>query len=128
MFYVEGTIDSLEFEINRFNLKRFTLVPSSEFMITLPNGAKRVLFVDYCVNNDCERNVASLAKAGTNGTETYIVCFEAQGSFTNALIDFLVQAKCNRSKVRVCTGRSKDEKDNAIPYPDLSDVVEVHLV
>ncbi|MBR3923106.1 MAG: hypothetical protein IKJ45_08315, partial [Kiritimatiellae bacterium] len=61
MFYVEGIVDSLEFEINRFNLKQFALVPSSEFMITLPDGAKRVLFVDYCGKNDCQRNVASLA-------------------------------------------------------------------
>ena len=128
MFYVEGIVDSLEFEINRFNLKQFTLVPSSEFMITLPDGAKRVLFVDYCGKNDCQRNVASLAKAETNGTEKDIVCFETQGSFANALIDILVQAKHNRSKIRVCTGRSKDERNNAIPHPDLAHVVEIHLV
>lgn len=128
MFYIEGTIDSLEFEIRHFKLNRFSLVPSSEFMITLPDGTKKALFVDSFGKNDCERTVASLTKAETKGTGKDVVYFEMHSLSSQVLIDILVQAKYNSSKIGVCVGRRNDEKDNAILHPDLADVVEIHLV
>lgn len=128
MFYVEGVVDSLEFEVKDSNLKRFSLAPSSEFMIALPDGTKKALFVDSFGKNACERNVASLTKVEAKDSEKNIVFFEPQSLFTHVLIDTLVQAKCNRLKVRVCIGRSKDKRNNAIPHPDLTDVVEIHLI
>ena len=128
MFYVEGNIDSIELETEGPKLRRFSLIPAPEFLLTQPNGTKKVLLLNYYRGDGCEMNVASLVKADKNENDKEVVFFKAHDSWTSALIDILIQAKCTRSKVRVCIRRMKNKRNNAISYPNLEDVIEVHLV
>lgn len=132
MFYVEGSIDSIELEVSDFRVKQFSIVPSSEFLITLPDGKKSVLFVDYKENvstkDDSLRDGARLLNAKKNENDKEVVCFKLRKPLTSTLIDILIQAKYNHSSIRVCTGQVKDERNNAVQKPDIEDVTEIHLV
>ena len=124
MFYIEGTVDSIELEVDGLKLKRFSIVPTSQFMITLPDGKSRVLFVDY-ENKDA----AFLVKAEKNGKDKEVVFFEVQIVCTSAaLVNLLNQVKNNRSTIRVCVRPEKNEQGNVIPSPNLRDVFEFHQV
>ena len=122
MFYVEGIIDSIELEVDCPKQIRFSLMPISEFLITLLDGEKRILFVD------CNKRSASLVEVQKNGNDKEVVFFNLQRSWACTLIDVLTQAKCNRSMVRVCVDSQQNEKDNTVPCPNSDVVVGIHLV
>lgn len=126
-FYVEGIIASIELEVSGSKMKQFSLVPASEFLVALPDGKKKVLFV-YCSENDREMNTACLVKTDKNENDKDVIFFKAQDPWPSVLLNMLIQAKSNRSKVRVCTRRRKNSQNNAIPYPNLEDVFEIHLI
>ena len=124
MFYVEGIIDSVELDLEGLKLKRFSLMPTSQFIITLPAGTKKVLFVDY----DNKSN-AYLSEAEKNGNDKVVIFCKLQFAHTSGfLINFLNQLKFNRSNVRVCVRSEKDEQNNVIARPNSEDVLEVHLI
>ena len=128
MFYVEGIIDSIELEVSGPKLKQFSIVPLSEFLITLPDGKKKVLFVDCYDENDYKQNAACLIEPRKNKNDKDIILFKAQISLASPLTEILIQAKYNHSPIRVCTRRMTNEQNNAIPYPNIEDVGEIHLV
>ena len=128
MFYVEGNIDSIELETDGPKLRRFSLMPSPEFLVAQPNGTKRVLLLDYYSGDDCRMNVAILVKGDKNENDKKVLFFKPHDSWTFALIDILIQAKCTHSKVRVCISRMKSKRKDAISYPNFEGVIEVHLI
>ena len=122
MFYVEGIIDSIELDIKDSKLKRFSLMPASQFMITLPDGTKKVLFVDYG-----NKENACLIEAEKNGNDKAVVFCNSQCSSV-ALINCLNQLKCNRSTVRICVGAKNSEQNDVVTRPNPEDVLEIHLI
>lgn len=122
MFYVEGIIDSIELEFKGPKLKRFSLIPASQFMITLPDGTKRVLFVDYD-----NKSTAYLVRAEKNGNDKEVLFFKSKNSSVG-LIDCLNQLKYSRSAVRVCVGEKKNRRKNVISCSNPEEVLEVHLI
>ncbi len=132
MFYVEGVIDSIELEVSSPKLKQFSIVPSSEFLITLPDGKKRVLFIDYeekvSTTDDSARNGAFLHETKKNKNDKDVIYFKAKQPFTSTVIDILIQSKYNHSSVRVWTRQWKDERNNAVQHPCIDDVIEIHFV
>lgn len=122
MFYVEGIIDSIELDLKDSKLKRFSLMPASQFMITLPDGAKKVLFVDYG-----NKENACLIEAEKNGNDKAVVFCNSQCSSV-ALIDYLTQLKCSRSAVRICVGAKNSEQNDVVTRPNPYAVLEIHLI
>ena len=46
MYYIEGTIDSIEIAIGEEKAVRFTLLLSAEFLKTVAEGEKKALFIE----------------------------------------------------------------------------------
>ena len=128
MFYVEGIVDAIELEVSGPKLKQFSIVPSSEFLITLPDGKKKILFADCYGKNDYKQNVACLIEPKKSKNDKDIIPFKVQIPIAPSLIEILIRAKYNRLPIRVCTGQVKDERSNAVQYPDVEDVIEIHFV
>lgn len=122
-FYVEGTIDSLVFEVKSPDVKRFSLTPSPEFVITLPDGTKKILFLEKR-----GENTAGLVAPEKNGNGQEDIFFKVQCPCPCIMADILMRAKCNRSKIRVCVGSKNCEEDKAVLCPNIEDVDEIHFV
>ena len=88
MYYLEGTIDAIDV----FNGKiRFSLLPSSEHLVSRDNGNKEALLID---SNSTNATMVSLEK---NASGKEIVWF----SCDKELRDVLLSAKNSRNTVRV---------------------------
>ena len=122
MFYVEGIIDSIEVEFKGRKLKRFSLMPASQFMITLPDGTKKVLFVDY----GNKENACLVTPEKNENDKEVVFCYSQCSSV--ALTACLNQLKCSRSTVRICVGAKNSEQNDVVTCPNLEDVLEIHLI
>lgn len=94
MYYIEGTIDAIELTVGNSKTLHFTLLPSPEFLKTVLNEAKKVLFIDK------SGETALFADAKKNDNEKEVFGF----AYANADCSFkclLLEAKNNRNTVRV---------------------------
>ena len=120
-YYTEGTIDSIGIEANECKLKQFTLLPSSAFLITMPDGKKKAIFIEDSCNN------AGLVDSKKNAEGKDVVMFNA-ASAGRDIADILTQAKRDRMTLRIFARPKKNWQDNAESYPNIDDVIEIHLI
>lgn len=122
MYYIEGTLDVIELEAPDLKLKQFSLLPSAEYLLAMPDGEKKALFIEFA-----DKQQACLIKTSDNTGGKKVVVFRAITPCDAALSSLLIQAKRDRATIRVCVRSEKNEQANAVPYPSVEDVVEIHL-
>ena len=94
MYYIEGTIDAIELTVGNEKTLQFTLLPSTEFLQTMKDGAKKALFIDK------SGKLAQFAETMKNAHEKDVREFNSQNADCS-LKCLLLEAKNNRNTVRV---------------------------
>ena len=118
MYYIEGTIDTIGIEATGCGVKQFSLLPSSAFMITLPDAKKKAIFIRDSFYE------AGLVEPTKNEEGKDAVVFKAKSAGSH-FAEILVQAKRDRQTLRICVKPKKNWQDNAEPYPNVDDVLEI---
>lgn len=120
-YYIEGTIDTIGIEATGCKVKQFSLLPLSAFLITLPDGKKKAIFVEDSFH------VAGLVDSKMNAESKDVVRFNAASSVCD-LADILTQAKRGRMTLRIYVRPKKNWQNNAEPYPNVDDVLEIQFI
>ncbi len=130
MYYIEGTLDVIELEAPGLKLKQFSLLPSSEYLLAMPDGEKKALFIEFADKQIwvADKKQACLIGTSKNSGGKQVVVFKSSSSGDSALSSLLIQAKRDRVTIRVCVKPAKNKRSNATPYPSVEDVAEIHLV
>ena len=123
MHYIQGTIDAVELEAPDLKLKRFSLLPSSEYLLILPDGENKALFIE-----STGKKQACLIKTSKTSGAKPVVFLKSSSCCDVAMSTLLIKAKHDHATIRVCVRPEKDERSNAVPYPNVEDVAEIHFI
>lgn len=105
-YYIDGTIDSIELTIGEENAAHFTLLPSAEFLKTVAEGKRKVLFVGKSEQS------ALLLEPKKIENEKEVIKFEIANA-DSALKCLLLEAKNNRNAIRVFIQSTKMKREGS---------------
>ena len=119
MFYIEGTIDAIQFDSKTI---RISILPSAEFLVKLDHGIKKALFIEETKGLTA---VLIFPEKNSNGKE--IVSFSIAEPKANCDL-LLLGAKNNRNVLRMSVNAEELRKQSERENPDKCDPDPLHSI